>query len=156
MYTRLTPCPDPISGRPQGCAPTMDEPGQALRRHRRGTRLWSQCLGRLVLLPSSIPSVIRQKSLDRVRIVYRSLGRIASSSQSRLFLTRSRDYGTCCPGSGARQATRLPRSPRVSHLSRRWDSIECTLPRTNPAHPPAQPQTLLLRLGYTTARVARV
>jgi hypothetical protein len=35
----------PTAGRPQGCAPTMDEPNKALRRHSRGDGLSSPCGG---------------------------------------------------------------------------------------------------------------
>src|SRR5947209_1449548 len=39
--TRTVPTP----GRPQGIAPTMDEPDKPIRRHGRGDPLWSPCLG---------------------------------------------------------------------------------------------------------------
>jgi hypothetical protein len=59
-------------------------------------------------------------------------------------------------GAPPRQAARMPREPRVSRRSRRWDSVDRTLPRTNAAHPPSPPQTLPLRLVCTSARVARI
>jgi hypothetical protein len=55
-------------GRGQAIAPTMDEPGKPLRRQSRGAPLWSPWS--LALLPFSVPTVIRQQSLSRVKVNY--------------------------------------------------------------------------------------
>jgi hypothetical protein len=58
----------PSPGRGQAIAPTMDEPGKPLRRHSWGAPWWSPWS--LALLPFSVPTVIRQQSLSRVKVNY--------------------------------------------------------------------------------------